>query len=143
MDSLQRSYKLLGYAGLCVFIVLAFAVVFGATDTGPSPTQLFLYYSVSILCFLSGSLWAQTVSGNAFGPAQLFISNALTLLACGSLAINSPTFALAILACAFSYLYYCEWHSANPSRLGKSYQSMRFKLTTVVVLCHLVVLSHQ
>jgi hypothetical protein len=143
LDSLQRNYKLLGYAGLCVFIVLALAVVFGAPNIGPSPTQLFLYYSVSILCFLSGSLWAQTVSGNAFGPAQLFISNTLTLLACASLTINSPTFALAVLACAFSYLYYCEWHSANPSRLGKSYQSMRFKLTTVVVLCHFVVLSHQ
>lgn len=62
MDSLQRNYKLLGYAGLSVFIALALAVVFGATNIGPSPTQLFLYYSVSILCFLSGSFYGRKPS---------------------------------------------------------------------------------
>ncbi|WP_163132235.1 DUF3429 domain-containing protein [Agarivorans sp. Alg241-V36] len=143
MDKLQRSYKLLGYAGLSAFIALALAVAVKLPLLGLPATQVFLYYSVAILCFLSGSLWAQTLNSEASSPAQLYLSNGLTLLGVACLLLNSRSSALVILACAFIYLYYREWHSSNPSRLGKSYQAMRLKLTTVVVLSHLVILGYQ
>ena len=143
MDKLQASYTLLGYSGLSAFVALALAVALEVPLLGLPATQVFLYYSVAILCFLSGSLWAQTLSSEAFTPAQLYLSNALTLLGFACLMLKSSSSALVILASAFIYLYYCEWHSKNPSRLGKSYQAMRFRLSTIVVLSHLVVLGYQ
>ncbi|MGY5450193.1 DUF3429 domain-containing protein [Agarivorans sp. MS3-6] len=143
MEKLQRSYTLLGYAGLGLFIILSVAVIIQLPLWAHSPSQWFLFYSAVILSFLSGSLWAQAMNGDTFGYKQLFTSNAVSLVGFACLLLPSSTSALIILTGGYIYIYYCEWHGKKRSRFSKHYQKLRFRLTSVVVFTHLLVACYQ
>ena len=124
----------LGRAGLLPFLFLPVAA-FLAWLPGNWAARAFLAYSLAILCFLAGTLWgtARDLRG-AHKARRLLASNAFVLVAVGAVVLLPAAAAVAVLMLVHLLLAGYEQATA-PSGW---YLRMRWQLTTVAALCHLL-----
>jgi hypothetical protein len=138
--------NILGYAGLIPFVITALLVSTNFTIPGLDAVLVFALYSALIASFLGGALW-----GRALGrPTQsstvvaLLFSNAIVLLAFAAmfwLAII-PLVAVVLLAVSHLLLIWLERgvFAELFTEAESFYASFRLSLTTLVLLCHGLVL---
>mgnify|MGYP000005842789 CR=1 FL=1 len=131
----MQTKQYLGYLGLAPF---ALTLVLDYTDVKlftQSPAQIFIFYSAIILSFVSGTLWRQQ-SSNVNTKRQL-LSNLFSLLAFASL-LCSHQVAIIVLATSYSALLGCEYFFDRNAPNCRDYLIMRFHLTALVILIHII-----
>lgn len=120
---------------------------------GLSAAQGFMAYSAVILSFLAGALWERSRLAQSDGPtgqarALILLSNLVALVAWSCLLLfsaapNIMILAICLLALSYISLLWVERSSQAFSftyaLLGGSYESMRLRITLIVVSVHLVV----
>ena len=152
----------LSYLGLLPFLTLTGGYFF---SEAPWILQAFVIYSVSILSFVAGSLWQaplniQTKQGKnhqqnnansldeSIARSQPVTQAWLVVLVTLPLPLGvfvSIEFSLLWLAGSFVWLLLLQKRLPNWALLSKEYQQMRAKITSVVLVCHLLMwaqLSH-
>lgn len=134
----NRLWLKLGYAGLLPFIGLTWLSVKSDIVIGISTNFAFACYSAAILSFLAGTLWLEREGQQTFGPT--LCSNLLTLLAFISLLLSYPI-GLVLLLIGHLLMFWCELTYGLFSDKPQGYKVMRIWLTTIVVVCHFVLLS--
>lgn len=129
----------LGFAGLIPFILLPVCSLVWPILALGQAMQLFQFYSCLILGFMAGALWPafshheiNTYQLNRRAlwavsfPVAAFISVALL-----------PTQSVVILALLFAALRMYEWQADIDQYYTPAYRTLRNRLTSVVVFCHL------
>jgi len=140
----ERLWQSLGYSGLLPFIIATAMVWLGFKLPWLNAEFAFISYSAIILSFISGSLWGRaTVLSTSSATGRLLIqSNLFSILAWTALLLNQTLISLTILAVGYVSLLAIE-RKAKELCLNQDYISMRFRLTLVVVILHLLMLIHQ
>ncbi|GAA0783619.1 DUF3429 domain-containing protein [Marinobacterium sediminicola] len=126
---MTRTAQGLGYAGLIPFVALSLGM-----NLHPLTTVAFTTYSAVILSFLGGIHWGVALTRPEWStPTRIGLCMLPSLL--GWLALLLPTQG-ALIVLMISYLSWWLW---DRSQLDQpDYRRLRFHLTAVVVLCHLV-----
>lgn len=133
-----KLWQSLGYAGLIPFIFFTWLYLVGLTKVGVDIDFVFICYSAVILSFMAGSLWLQRHKDGVIIPS--LGSNLLSLLAFFSI-LQSPQIALTLLTLGYLLLIALEFIYDLFNHRPEGYKKMRIILTTVVVGCHLLMLS--
>jgi hypothetical protein len=126
--------KVLGYLGLIPFIVclyLSSEIAFFGIYT----TQAFVAYSAIILSFVAGTIWQR--DADVYQDKRHIISNIFSLIAFASLLVVHEV-ALILLALSFIFLFVYENSLSKKPKLPTDYMNMRFWLTQIVVLLHVI-----
>lgn len=133
---MNSAMRLLGYAGLIPFIVLALFPGWIAPYLSQPPVPLFLTYSVIILGFMAGVLWPVLYSAER---SLLLALAAVTPPVFSFLAVAflAPAQVLLVQTVLFAGLRIYERVSGIDARYVAGYRNLRWQLTTVVVFCHL------
>ncbi|MBB1319141.1 DUF3429 domain-containing protein [Shewanella sp. SR43-4] len=136
-----KTWQWLGFAGLLPFIILS-VLAFNHSLLAPEMTMLgFVSYSAVILSFVAGTLWGKavilTLDDNI---AKLLIISNIIALGCW-IALLTPFVlsALILLVSGYLYLLYVEFKAKQLSTTT-SYITLRTILTSVAVVCHIVVM---
>ena len=136
-----KTWQWLGFAGLLPFIILS-VLAFNHSLLAPEMTMLgFVSYSAVILSFVAGTLWGKavilTLDDNI---AKLLIISNIIALGCW-IALLTPFVlsALILLVSGYLYLLYIEFKAKQLSTTT-SYITLRTILTSVAVVCHIVVM---
>lgn len=124
-------WKILGFSGIVPFVLALLAAWFDYTPFDLAPLQLFVYYSVGILCFMAGTLWQQHLSTHQ--PRYLIFSNIICLLAIASLALAS-TPAIGLLGLLYLMLWKVEASANLPQ--PPNYNAMRKQISCIVAALH-------
>ena len=144
--------KVLGYAGLLPFFITA-VVMLNAVMNGPGlqsaaifnlyAPYVFISYSAVILSFMAGTLWAKWESGgnSTATNAAVIFSNVVSLTAWLALLVIfissiMTVFAVTVLFVGFASLLWVE----RLTKTASNYWKMRVKLTSAVLLMHVVVI---
>ena len=131
----MRMWQLLGYLGLLPFFGLFALSLSSFTLNEISAEQGFIFYSVSILSFLSGTLWQKDrlIKNNH----ALIISNLFCLYSFTCLFLSTPI-ALVMLILGYTALLAAEYYLNvnNSNTFNRHYFKMRFMLTLIVCLLH-------
>ncbi|REL30489.1 DUF3429 domain-containing protein [Thalassotalea euphylliae] len=129
------NWRTLGYLGLIPFIAAAWAATTNTSLLSLSPYQVFVAYSACILSFLAGTLWLKQTAQIA-----TIISNLFTLVAFACLLLPAQL-ALPVLASGFVLLLASEFKMGLFTDKPLGYQLLRIVLTSIVVLCHILIFS--
>lgn len=134
--SLERyvNHMQLGYLGLLPFLAMVgWALLSGQ---GENVAPLFIYYSIAIVSFLSGHLWrpGEQTQGRA-------IAAILPTLPIPLLALGNDIFALAWLGVTYWVVLMFEAKAPAWQEHHKDYRKMRFVLTSVVFVTHLLMIA--
>ncbi|GGB53885.1 DUF3429 domain-containing protein [Shewanella inventionis] len=136
-----RTWQWLGFAGLIPFVTLSL-LAFNHSLLSPEHTLLgFISYSAIILSFMAGALWGKAVALDLDdGIAKLLIISNVIALGCW-IALLTPfeLSALILLVSGYVYLLYIEFKAKQLSATT-SYITLRTILTSVVAVCHIVVM---
>ncbi|MGI2172286.1 DUF3429 domain-containing protein [Shewanella sp. MF05960] len=135
------TWQWLGFAGLIPFITLSL-LAFNHSVLSPEHTLLgFISYSAIILSFMAGALWGKAVVLNLDDSIAklLIISNVIALGCWIALLTPFELSALILLVSGYVYLLYIEFKAKQLSATTR-YITLRTILTSVVVVCHLVVM---
>lgn len=136
----------LGYMGLIPFL---FGLLLSLTDSqlmGISGETLFITYSVAILSFLSGILWANGIENfeSQSSNKALLLSNAIVLVAWLAILLGEQNELVTTLILIIGYI--TVWRAErtmreeNQSQGPDGYFDMRTRLTSSVVLMHGIVM---
>lgn len=133
--------------GVIPFIFATYLSWANGTFFGVSGLELFITYSAIILSFMAGTLWGQRIQKdmNPLSKYVLISSNTISLGAWLSLLIDVPVLSIALLFLGFISLFWVEARSLKQSESSDArYLNMRFFLTIIVCVLHLLVLyPHQ
>ncbi|WP_409525492.1 DUF3429 domain-containing protein [Nitrincola sp. MINF-07-Sa-05] len=130
--------RALSYAGLIPFVGIAIATHTTNFMAYSESHRLFTLYSCLILGFMSGVLWP--VLFNAKKPSWMAIlAISFPVISFLSLALLEHL-ALLIQAGLFLALRLFEWACGIDKRYPRGYPALRWKLTAVVCLTHIVML---
>ena len=147
----ERTYSLLGYAGLVPFALSTLLILFSVVDTGDANSSTFLRfyvpyvfitYSACILCFLAGTLWRGQFDSGHDGSKLLLVSNLLALLSWFSLLIvyfSHYLILMAIILLGAGYVVVLVAEKISP-RVPPHYFAIRSRLTFSVVAMHIILL---
>lgn len=126
--SKYNNQTFLGYLGLVPFLLLV-----GAHFLFEHPllSQAFLFYSISIMSFVAGSLW-RTSNSNKFN--WLVVLPTIPTLA---LALFDTKLALLYLGACYVFILALQKRTEDWPILAPDYQRMRERITGVVLVCHL------
>jgi hypothetical protein len=130
----MKTWKGLSYLGLLPFL----ACLYLSNETaflGIAANQAFIAYSAIILSFIAGTIWRR--DSQFCNDKRHIISNIFSLIAFASLLIEREM-ALVTLAISFMFLFVYEKSLSEPKALPTGYMNMRFGLTVIVVLLHVV-----
>jgi hypothetical protein len=145
--------SLLGDLGVLPFVLLAGLIVqaalsglgwYSAVLFGLSAAHGFMAYSAVILSFLAGALWERSRMAQSDGPtgqarALILLSNLVALVAWSCLLL----FSVAPNIMSYISLLWVERSSqafsSTRALFGGSYESMRLRITLIVVSGHLLV----
>jgi Protein of unknown function (DUF3429) len=133
--------KALPYAGVSPFLVCAALLALNIT-TLPllgAVQPLVLAYSLAILCFMSGVLWGQYLSGVSNHWNLPVISNAITLIAWLAYSFATPKWYAIILATLFLGLLAIDRELASAHAISQDYLRTRTVVTFLVILSLLVI----
>ncbi|MDC1144166.1 DUF3429 domain-containing protein [Porticoccaceae bacterium] len=152
---LFRLINVLGYLGLMPFLgclaIMLYSVIFrqglhSASIFGFYGPYVFIAYSGVILSFLTGTLWSQARLSQHVSLAKnaIIFSNLLALMVwiCLLIIYISPILtitAVCLLMAGFLALLYCEYFLAVEE--DANYRSMRVRLTAVVCMTHVAVIT--
>ena len=136
----------LGYMGLIPFL---FGLLLSLTDSqfmGINGETLFITYSVAILSFLSGILWANGIENfeSQSSNKALLLSNAIVLVAWLAVLLGEQKELVTTLILILGYM--AVWRAErtmreeNQSQGPDGYFDMRTRLTSSVVLMHGIVM---
>jgi hypothetical protein len=133
MATLKTNHVQLGYLGLVPFLALT-----GWHFMAKSPlvVDAFVVYSISILCFVAGSLWKPEEQSNK--TAWLVV---LPTLALPLSVLVSDVITLVWLAANFVFVLMLQKRGQDWSTQTKDYQVMRERVTSVVFVCHLFLMA--
>jgi len=131
----MRMWQLLGYLGVLPFVALIIISVPDITFNSVSAKQGFIFYSASILSFLSGTLWQKeklAKNNHALVASNLFCLFSFVCL------FLSPLIALGLLIFGYITLLAVEYYlsAKNSNTFNRHYFKMRFMLTLIVCLLH-------
>ena len=125
------------YLGLLPFFAAALGPWVLVDYTLPL-TTFFLFYSVIILVFLTGALWAIALfTAIEFPRRHIHIAILLSLWPLIS-NVLSATYAVLFMGAGFLLLLFWEKCFIKPI-YPQWYQSLRHKITFIVVACHMLV----
>lgn len=128
--------RLLGALGLVPFVAMALGTLLLDDLLRALCLRGFLVYSLAILCFLSGTLWGETLpEPGAAQRSTLLISNGVVLFAVLAMLTAQPFLAALLLMLAFKTLY---WFESRRLQRPAWYTRMRWRLTVGVVFSHLL-----
>lgn len=136
MLSPQHTTKILGYLGLIPFMICLLLSLLNLSFYNIEPHTVFIYYSVAILSFLSGSLWHCGQQSNH--TMVIILSNIICLFAfaCLLLPVNNS-----LLVLPFGYFILLLTEQTIAKKLAwytSSYLSMRIILTLIVSGFHII-----
>ncbi|MFY8275425.1 DUF3429 domain-containing protein [Pseudoalteromonas sp. SSDWG2] len=124
----------LGYLGLLPFLALqGWALL---TGQGESVAPMFIYYSIAILSFLCGQLWLPGNQTQGRAIAAIVPTLPIPLLA-----LSTPIFTLAWLGASYWLVLLFEVKSPAWQEHHKDYRKMRFILSSVVFVTHLLMIA--
>ena len=131
-----KLFQILGYLGLLPMA----APLFFFDD--PFAVRFFLTYSLAILCFVSGALWAKSFQLAGSEPNQnqnkiLIISNVSVLIAFLSV-LCLDQIVLIVLASLFGVVLFVEKRFLEGEVLTDSYLKMRVIVSTIVIILHIL-----
>lgn len=133
----MKTREVLGYLGVLPFIVSLIYFDFEITTTGISGQNIFVFYSIAILSFLSGTIW----QANNEKVNTALISNFFCLYAFFSIFLPLAT-SLLWLSSGYLLLWYSEYRLSQSLSIKRSQLYMRFRgrLTTLVITIHFIAL---
>ncbi|QJR82518.1 DUF3429 domain-containing protein [Alteromonas pelagimontana] len=129
----------LGIAGLIPFIFLAVTAV---VDLLPvyEAARYFTQYSAVLLSFFGGVHWLDAIQ-NRRTNHQLYVAMLPTIIGWLCLIFNGDVRVLGVLSVSYVLLLmYDKYTLAFDKELVVSYISLRVLLTTVVVICHAIMI---
>ena len=104
------------------------------------PKKIFVGYSVVILAFLSGSLWGKVLDQADSIPSKVILvtSNLIALLGWASIGLSNYSLVIATLGLGYILILSLEYRFASLlfGDVSHSYFKLRFKLTSIVLLTH-------
>ena len=134
------SSVLLGIAGLIPFIGLVLAGWFSWLPLSEA-ARYFTQYSAVLLSFFGGIHWFDAVS-NQRTNHQIYVAMLPTIVGWLCLVFAGDIRVLGALSLAYlAVLFYDKFTLAMPKGLLMSYIALRVGLTTVVVVCHALMIS--
>lgn len=134
---MQNSAKYLGYAGLIPFVSIPVLVTVGLVDAYLGYLH-FVQYSAIILSFFGGIHWLDALQ-NRRQNHQLFVAMLPSITAWLALIFLDGTMLLSVLSLAhIAILIYDKYVLALEKDILIGYTKLRMQLTTVLVLCHLL-----
>jgi len=124
----------LGYLGLLPFLgCVAWPIMFGSNSAS---VDFFTFYSIAILAFMAGNLWR--AGEQSYSDAIKAVAPVIPVPFLSFLTIES---ALAWLGTSFWLILIFEKTTAQWKTYHKDYKKMRFVLTTVVFVCHIIMIG--
>jgi len=131
----MKIWQWLGYLGLIPFIVWLFFPSLITTHWNILPEQGFIFYSVIILSFLSGSLWRKGTLPSSIRSQLISIFFSLFAYLCLLLSLSLSVILLPI---GYLGLLASEYLLCNTKKDANTYQylRMRSRLTFFVILLH-------
>lgn len=136
-----NTYQFLGFAGLLPFVGLLCLFSFPSDYLLINPPQTFIFYSVVILSFISGTLWRKLDTPDNEKPQ--IISNMFCLFAfiCLLIPISAGLYLLII---GYLSIFFTEYVLTQNKQLTEvsDYLKMRLILTITVSLLHCVALFY-
>lgn len=131
----MKTSQTLGYMGLIPFIASLYVSI-NNMGLPLDAKQVFIAYSAIILSFVAGTLW-QT-SEESKHDRRKIVSNIFCLFAFLSLLVNQHL-ALMLLVVNYTLLFLYESKLAKLNQendRNTAYMTMRFRLTSIIVLLH-------
>ena len=126
--SKYSNQTLLGYLGLIPFLLLVGAhFLFEHILL----SQAFMFYSISIMSFVAGTLWHESNSNKL---NWLIVLPTIPTLA---LALLNIKLALLYLGASYVFVLAVQKRTETWGKLNPDYQRMRERITGVVLVCHL------
>lgn len=126
----------LGYLGLTPFVLLPLLGALGLMEFGQA-LRLFQLYSALILGFMAGVLWPVLYRPRASSRRAL-VAVAFPVVSLVGFALMTPSQALVLQAALFLGLRLFEYLAGVDRQYPKGYPVLRWQLTGVVVLMHLL-----
>ncbi|KHT45948.1 DUF3429 domain-containing protein [Vibrio sinaloensis] len=132
----------LGYLGLVPFAVGLVLQLNSISVFGVGGLEMFVFYSVVILSFLSGVLWGNAIdhSKHRMSRNALLLSNLFAVLSWGVLLLARNNVGLALILLAVSYglvlLTELALRNSEQERGPNGYETLRIRLTSGVVVMH-------
>jgi heme/copper-type cytochrome/quinol oxidase subunit 2 len=133
----MKTWKILGYLGLIPFAVFFY---YGSEQSlfVINSKFSFIGYSAIILSFIAGSLWRES---SIYRNSQTqIISNLVSLIAFVCLLVNIST-SLIVLPITYSFIFVYQlklYNQSTEKEFSSEYMTMRFWLTLVVIIFHLL-----
>ncbi|MGJ8581294.1 MAG: DUF3429 domain-containing protein [Psychromonas sp.] len=124
----------LGYLGLLPFLgSAAWPIMF---ESNSPNLAFFTFYSIAILAFMAGNLWR--TGEQSYSDA---IKAVIPVIPVPFLSFLPVEWALAWLGASFWLVLVFEKATTQWKTYHKDYQQMRFVLTTVVFVCHILTIG--
>ena len=124
----------LGYLGLLPFLgCVGWPLMFGSNSVN---LEFFSFYSIAILAFMAGNLWH--AGQQSFADA---IKAVLPVIPIPFLSFLPIEWMFAWLGASFWLVLIFEKASIHWQGYHKDYQKMRFVLTSVVFVCHILIIG--
>lgn len=134
---------LLGLFSLFPFLILTIVSLTGSHIMGYSGIELFASYGAVVLSFVNGMISGQVLENTIqkYSRRTMFLNNILMLVAWGTLFMKVPELSICVLLLGFITTF---WLDGRWLRLVansyKKYSRIRFRITTVLCVLHLLVL---
>ena len=145
MLSNQRLISSLAFFGLLPFFGTTFLTMAGILPLMMDPKKIFVGYSVVILAFLSGSLWGKVLDQADSIPSKVILvtSNLIALLGWASIGLSNYSLVIATLGLGYILILSLEYRFAGLlfGDISHTYFKLRFKLTSIVLLIHVLMVA--
>lgn len=134
----MKKIQLVSYLGLVPFVVLALTPE-RSHDFGKN-LHLFLLYALMIISFMSGMMF-ERFRKNRQPYYGVYLSVGLAILAWGAFLMLSHYHVLYLYTAIFITLIIQDFMDHKMELVSISYFHMRFKVTIIVLLCHLLMVA--
>jgi len=134
---------LLGLFALTPFVVLTIITLTDIHIMGYSGQALFASYSAILLSFVNGVLSGQVLEGKPqkYSNRTMVLNHLIMLVAWGSLFMKVPELSIGILLLGFITAFWLDGRWLRlVSQSYKAYSKIRFALTVVLSVMHVIVL---
>lgn len=149
-DDFKTIFSTVGYLGVLPFYLFLLMSWFGdsvlgnVSETVYDPIWLFRFFSISILAFMTGSLWSISFAVTAqqetfeFKPLGLVFGSVFILILGFGVLLLEPTVGIFIAALLYLVLWQIELKTNLARLYPEWYWVLRTKLTMAVALAHIL-----
>ncbi|WP_414827586.1 DUF3429 domain-containing protein [Alteromonas sp. H39] len=129
----------LGIAGLIPFIAMPLLVITDSLSLSEG-ARYFTQYSAVLLSFFGGVHWLDALQHNRTNH-QLYVAMLPTIIGWLCLVFSGDVKVLGVLSVSYiAILFYDKFTLTLPQKIVIAYTTVRMALTTVVVICHAVMI---